>query len=72
MGGNKMDIYTLKVLLEQVDIKIEEYRINSVSGMDRIFISGMMHVRQLINEDIESLRREQYTRFIKENNSDGE
>ena len=67
-----MDIYTLKVLLEQVDIKIEEYRINSVSGMDRIFISGMMHVRQLINEDIESLRREQYTRFIKENNSDGE
>lgn len=67
-----MDIYTLKVLLEQVDIKIEEYRINSVSGTDRIFISGMMHVRQLINEDIESLRREQYARFIKENNSDGE
>ena len=48
-----MDIHTLKVLLEQVDIEIDKYRNNAVSGTDRIVLEGMERIRRIIKEDLE-------------------
>ncbi len=53
-----MDVYTLKVLLEQIDIEIDKYRINAVSGTDRFVLEGMYRIRNIIKEDIERLENE--------------
>lgn len=51
-----MDIHTLKVVLAQINIVIDKYKINMRHDIsDRFVLHGMLAIKNIIKEDIERL-----------------